>query len=222
MDLKQFLEEFQDHLAPNLDTYEQAIYLYIFRHSRLQGKLEIVVGFKSARQQMAFGVGEHGKAMSESSCYKKLRSLESKRCLHIVGAERNGTKVKLHLPSEIEGLIPPKQDTFELSLEEMNFFDVPENRAAIVRREGNKCFYCLRSITSSNYVIEHVVSRPEGNNSYLNLVASCLSCNNKKGNALAEDFLRTLYRAGYLTEVDFEQRLLALQMLKNGELKPNV
>ena len=28
MDVEQFLIEFQDHLAPRLDTYEQAIYLW--------------------------------------------------------------------------------------------------------------------------------------------------------------------------------------------------
>jgi hypothetical protein len=45
MNIKQFIEQFQDHLAPKLDTYEQAIYLYIFRHSRLLGADEVVIGF---------------------------------------------------------------------------------------------------------------------------------------------------------------------------------
>ena len=222
MEAKEFIQEFQDHLAPRLDTYEQAIYLYLFRHSRLQGKAEIIVGLKSARAQMAFGVGENGKPMSEHSCYKRVRSLEAKGCLDILGSERTGTKVRLRLPSEIEGLIPLEQVEATLNLEEMDFFDVPENRSAIVRREKNKCFYCLRSITLSNYVIEHVISRPEGNNSYRNLVASCLSCNNKKGSMLAEDFLRILYRNGFLSDADFEQRLVALQLLKQGELKPEI
>ena len=33
MGIQQFLVEFQDFLAPRLDTYEQAIYLYIFASS---------------------------------------------------------------------------------------------------------------------------------------------------------------------------------------------
>lgn len=222
MDSKGFIQEFQDYLAPKLDVYEQAIYLYLFRHSRLQGELEVIVGFKSARRQMAFGIGEKGKPMSESVCYGRVRSLEIKGCLEILGSERAGTKIRLYLPSEIEGLIPPEQIAGVLSLEEMDFFNVPENRSAIVRRENNKCFYCLRAVDSSNYVIEHVVSRPEGNNSYRNLVASCLSCNNRKGNISAEDFLRVLYRGGYLTDADFEQRLKCLQLLKSGELKPEI
>jgi len=37
------LAEFVDHLAPRLDTYEQTIYLYAMRHSRLEGHEEIVI-----------------------------------------------------------------------------------------------------------------------------------------------------------------------------------
>ena len=38
MDLEKFIIQFHDYLAPKLDTYEQEIYLYIFRRSRLIGK----------------------------------------------------------------------------------------------------------------------------------------------------------------------------------------
>ena len=41
MDIEAFIIEFQDHLAPRLDTYEQAIYLYLFRHTRLLGITEL-------------------------------------------------------------------------------------------------------------------------------------------------------------------------------------
>jgi hypothetical protein len=33
-ELREFFQQFQDYLAPKLDTYEQAIYLYVFRHGR--------------------------------------------------------------------------------------------------------------------------------------------------------------------------------------------
>jgi HNH endonuclease len=222
MDIKVELEIFQDYLAPKLDTYEQAIYLYIFRHSRLQDKEEITIGFKSARRNIAIGIGENGKPMSESTCYKKLRSLESKGLLKMLGAERGGTKIRLHLPSEIRGAIVSEEENLALDLDEMDFFAVPENRLAILRRESYKCFYCLSSLGTSNHVIEHVLSRPEGNNTYRNLVAACLSCNNRKGNRLVDEFLRGLYREGYLSAEEFESRLSDLQLLKNGELKPTL
>lgn len=222
MDVKTVIEQFQDYLAPKLDTYEQAVYLYIFRHSRLQGKPEVTIGFKSARRRMAFGVGEKGKPMAEGTCYEKFRSLESKGCLRVLGSERDGTKMHLILPSEIEGLIPVARPVPVLRLEEMDFFTLPENRALILQREDSKCFYCLRALDSSNYVIEHVISRPEGDDTYRNLVAACRDCNNRKGDASAEDFIRGLYRKGYLSAQEMENRLTRLQLLKDGELKPNL
>ncbi len=220
MDAKSFLEDFQDHLAGKLDTYEQALYLYCVRHSRLIGQPESVIGFKSARRKMAFGIGKAGTPMSGAVCYEKLRLLEKKGCLALLGTERAGTRIKVLLPAEIPGVLPLPVDATAPSLEETDFFEVAENRSRIFRREGEKCFYCLRRINNDNFVIEHVVSRPVGDNSYRNVVAACLQCNNRKSRSGAEDFLRTLYREALLSASDFEDRISHLESLKEGELKP--
>ncbi len=221
-DLKQTIEEFQDHLAPQLDTYEQALYLYIFRHSRLVDVRECVIGFKSARRKMALGIGEAGKPMSEATCYKKLQSLATKGCIQIVDSTRDGTKVRLRLPSEIPGLLQSPTGESPVSLDEMDFFTEPANREAILRRDGNRCFYCLRHLDKSNWLVEHVRSRPEGDNTYRNVVAACRSCNNRKGSMPARDFLRDLYRSGVLSQEELEQRLAAVGRLEEGELKPSL
>jgi hypothetical protein len=215
-----FLTQFQDFLAPRLDTYEQAIYLYIFRHSRLIGLDEAILGFKSARRRMATGIGVNGKSMAEGTCYEKLRSLQAKGCLEIVTVERSGSRIRLRLPSEIPGVVVQAEDSCPVDLEDMDFFAVEENRGLILAREGHKCFYCLRSLSPENHVIEHVSSRPEGNNGYRNVVAACRHCNNRKGKSDAEDFLRVLYREGFLSGDEFEQRVSHLQRLRAGELRP--
>jgi hypothetical protein len=220
MDLREFIEQFQDHLAPKLDTYEQAIYLYIFRQSRLKGLEEATIGFKSARKKMALGIGKKGSAPSEHIIYEKLRSLGAKGCISVAGTERSGSRIRLFLPAEIPGIIPVSDLTRRVALEDMDFFKVPENRLAIVIREEWRCFYCLKKLNEKNYVIEHVVSRPTGNDSYRNVVASCIGCNNKKGATDAEVFLRQLYREGYLQQVELEERLALIQKLRDGELKP--
>ena len=222
IDLQQFITEFQDHLAPKLDTYEQAIYLYIFRHSRLLGLEEATIGFKSARSRIACGIGEHGKPMSEGSAYKKLQSLEQKKAISILRTEHTGRLIRLHLPHEIPGLIPTPEEAKQVSLEEIDFFEVPENRLLILEREDRRCFYSLVALDKDNFVIDHVVSRPNGDNSYKNLVAASREANNRKGSMAAEEFLRKLLREGYLNEVEFEERLLQLARLKAGELKPIV
>lgn len=77
-------------------------------------------------------------------------------------------------------MIPPEEVAAVSTLEEMDLFESSANRVLILEREGGKCFYCLRALDSSNYVIEHVASRPAGDNSYRNVVAACLGCNNKR------------------------------------------
>jgi hypothetical protein len=220
MDIHQFFIEFQDSLAPKLDTYEQAIYLYILRHSRLIGLEEVCVGFRSARRKMARGIGERGKPMSEKTCYSRLQSLQSKGCLKLLATERSGTRIRLNLPSEIPGVIPAATAPSPRSIDELDFFDGSENRLLILEREDHHCFYCLRSINKSNYVIEHVESRPGGNNSYRNLVAACRQCNNRKGAVPADEFLRGLYRDGFFGAPELQERLSQLEKLRAGDLKP--
>jgi hypothetical protein len=222
MELKSFFEQFQDHLAPKLDTYEQTLYLYIFRHSRLVGASEVTIGFKSARRRMAFGVGEKGKPMAEGTCYDKLRSLQAKGCLELLGTVRDGTRIRLHLPSEIKGLIPLMPGPSVSDIETIDFFEDKGNRVMILDREQHRCFYCAQKLTPSNYVIEHVVSRPLGNSSYRNVVAACVDCNNRKNDQKAEDFLRSLYRDRHLSSEELQKRLQALDDLQAGRLKPRM
>lgn len=222
MDAAQFLMQFEDRMAPHLDTYEQVIYLYVVRHSRLVGQDEVVIGFKSARAAMAFGVGKAGTPMSEGVCYEKLRSLEKKGYVQLLGTEQGGTRLKALLPPEIPGLLTGKASTPSPSLEERDFFEIAEHRLLILEREGGRCFYCLRSIDANNYVIEHAVARPNGGNGYRNVVAACRQCNNRKGSTPAEDFLRTLYREKLLSADEFEGRISHLERLRAGELRPSM
>lgn len=212
--------QFQDYLAPRLDVYEQALYLYIARHTVAVGQSEAAIGFKSARKKMATGTGTAGAPPSENTIYEKLKSLESKGCIKVLGSERTGTRVRLIVPHEIPGIIPAAAPEVALTLEQLDCFTVAENRKLILERESHRCFYCLASLNSENHVIEHVVSRPNGDNSYRNVVASCRQCNNRKSAETAEDFLRTLYREGLLSSEDFKGRLSHLERLRAGELRP--
>ena len=220
MDLRDFVVQFHDHLAPRLDTYEQAIYLYVFRHSRLVGLDEVTLGFKSARTRLATGVGEGGKPMSESTAYKKLASLQAKGCITTVRTNHTGRVLRLHLPSEIDGLVSEPAVEPEQDLEAMDFFGVAENRLLLLRRENHRCFYTFEQLDENNFIVEHVVSRPAGNNSYRNCVAASREANNKKGAMSAEDFVRRLFREGFLSEAEFQDRLQAIIKLKAGELRP--
>jgi hypothetical protein len=220
-EIRVFLQHFQDFLAPKLDTYEQAIYLYIFRHGRFVGNEEVVIGFKSARVRMACGIGKAGTPMSEGQAYEKVASLESKGCLKVIQTEHKGRRIRLHLPKEIAGVVPEESsEEIIADIENVDFFEDEKNRLAILRRENFRCFYTLKKIDEKSFVVEHVVSRPTGNNGYRNVVAASREANNRKGAQSAEDFVRSLYRDGILSETEVKERLNALSSLRDGHLKP--
>ena len=55
------------------------------------------------------------------------------------------------------------------------------SRKNILRRDGHRCQYCGSS--SSQMTVDHILPRSKGGiNSWENLIAACLPCNNKKGN----------------------------------------
>lgn len=220
MDPKAFFEEFVDLAGPHLDCYEQAVYLFIIRHSRLIGLSDVVIGFKSARRLISKGIGEAGKPMSESTCSEKIASLAQKGFVRVLDSTNKGTRIHAFLPSEVRRLQKIASPAIAVSIEELDFFERPELRKSIIERENNRCFYCLALLSMENHIIEHVRSRPEGDNSYRNVVASCRACNNRKGQLRAEDFVRTLYREAILSQDECATRLVALGQLLAGELKP--
>ncbi|MHC4413914.1 MAG: HNH endonuclease [Planctomycetota bacterium] len=220
VDARTAIEQFQDHLAPKLDVYEQAVYLYILRHSRLVGKPQVTIELKSLRSKIAHGLGKQGSRVAQKTCDGKLRSLDAKGCIQLLPNRGEGTPVRLFLPSEIPGLTGPGRSEEPAELEELDFFNVARNRRLILEREGGRCFYCLKKINESNFVIDHVVSRPTIDDSYRNVVATCRRCNNRKGESAAEDLLRVLYREGYVSADDLSYRLTALSDLRAGRLKP--
>jgi CRISPR/Cas system Type II protein with McrA/HNH and RuvC-like nuclease domain len=134
-----------------------------------------------------------------------------------------GTKVSVALPEQILGPSAASGEAQRVDIETINFFAQERYRQAILNREGNICFYCMRKLSKENWALDHLVPQSAGgNDSYRNVVAVCHSCNSSKNAASAGDFLRRLYRSGRLNDTEFEQRLLAVDALKQGQLKPEV
>lgn len=223
MQTEKHIQDIIDFAEPQMDVYEFAIYMYLVRHTRLSGKTEDVFGFKSIRKTMVIGVGEKGTPMSEGTCYGRLKSLEQKGFIKTLDSVFSGQRIKVFYPSEISGVVKeiPTQPTL-VDIEELDFFETAEYREKILERDEQKCFYCFKKLSKDGYVIEHVVSRPQGNNSYRNLVASCRTCNNKKDNLDVNDFIRKLYRDNIISDIELTTVTEKLERLKNGELKPKL
>ena len=184
VDVKQFLVDFQDYLAPRLDTQEQAIYLYLVRHVRLNDGKPRAVPLKTARRRMALGTGQHGRPMSESTVSKKIRSLELKKAIRVLDVEHAGRVFQVFLPAEM-GVVPSVEEGTDVvvDIETVNFFE-KGNRVLILEREQRRCFYTLVQLDEANFVIDHVVPTSDGGgNSYRNVVACSRYANNRKGRA---------------------------------------
>lgn len=75
------------------------------------------------------------------------------------------------------------------------------SRKNILRRDGHRCQYCS---VSQNLTVDHVIPRSKGGeDTWENLVAACVKCNNKKGDRSPEQarmsLLTTPKRPSHIT-----------------------
>ena len=199
--------EIEEHLVPylRLKPVERCIYSHLFRHSRLRGQRALLI----SQCSLGRALGIHNQTIRT-----RLHSLARKGCLKILERGVHGTLVEVLTPAEIPGCIPSEPLEQRINLEAADCFRIPDLRAAILRRDRNRCFYCLRELNTGTEVLDHVVPQAQGgDNSYRNVVACCYACNMAKVARPAADFLRWLYRHGRLTGSELESRLAALEQL---------
>ena len=102
MTIDKHIQDIIDFAEPQMDVYEFSIYMYLVRHTRLIGKDEEIFGFKSIRKTMVIGVGEKGTPMSEGTCYKRLKSLESKGFIKTLDSVYSGQRIKVFSPQKFQ------------------------------------------------------------------------------------------------------------------------
>lgn len=84
------------------------------------------------------------------------------------------------------------------------------SRKNVLRRDRNTCQYCG---ATSNLTIDHILPKSRGGrDTWTNLVAACVSCNNRKGDCTPEEagmeLLRDPFRPSYVMFIrDFVGKL---------------
>jgi hypothetical protein len=214
-------KQLEDLAVPrlHLSVFDRAVYSYLLRHSRLEGRL-----------QLRFSILwlARGACISTWAARKAVRSLVAKGALRLAERSKAGHVVKVFLPEEIRSVRAGKiaaRDAVRVpsvaNLEKVDCLLTGALREAIHEREGGVCFYCLGRMKPRVRCLDHVVPRVRGGgNGYRNLVSSCAECNSQKGERRAEDFLRWLYREGRLSAGELSGRLRALAGLAAGKLRP--
>ena len=212
-----------------LNVIERAVYSYLLRHTRLEGKL---------RERFTIGEVALQLRISRAPVRNALRRPAYLRVFRLVERSYGGYLVEVRLPTEVRGIgrksarIPSKLRTSSakagrpkgaIDIEQVNFLNTTARRQAIHAREGGRCFYCRRRVPAGSRCLDHVVPQARfGQNSYRNLVSCCVECNWRKKDRRAPDFLRELYHEGRLSAKDLSARLGAVQALTAGKLRPQV
>ncbi len=216
MDVATIIIQCEDYLFPTLkfSVRERVLYYHLIRCTHLEGKSSAL--FTLLPLANATGV-------SESSSREDIRSLNERGCIKIEDRSRNGHLVRVFLPEEIAGVLPAEQLVPEVDIETLDFYSNRQFVSSLLAREGQRCFYCLKSIRAESCELDHTIAQANGkNNSYRNVVCSCHECNTTKQAQAAVDFLRSLYRKGILSQTKLENRLTALEQLQAGKLVPNI
>jgi 5-methylcytosine-specific restriction endonuclease McrA len=216
-----------DFLVPRLplNVIDRAVYSYLLRHSRLEGKPRV----RFSITWLARGV-----RISQGAARPSVHRLLDRGALRLLRRSKAGHDVQVLLPQEIRAAFRPRtagparlflngNRSQALPLEDIDFLQNKQLRQSIHSREGGSCFYCLRHLTAGVQCLDHVVPQVRlGGNSYRNLVSCCLECNSRKGTTPAADFLRKLYRQRRLTTAELTARLRALDALASGKLRPTL
>ena len=68
------------------------------------------------------------------------------------------------------------------------FTTVACNRQNIIWRDGNQCQYCANFFPDDKLTMDHVLPKSRGGkNTWENLVAACMKCNQKKGSRTPQE-----------------------------------
>jgi hypothetical protein len=161
---------------------------------------------------------------SDTSARLYLRSLAEKGVVEIDGYGRDGYRVTLLSPSSIEGV--NQERSFEgdmVDIDAVDFFRDRRFVSALLERQGGVCFYSMRQLDEESCELDHLTPQGRGgDNSYRNIVCCTFEMNKRKGDMLAEDFFRSLFRSGFASEAEFEERLSLLNEVRSGNLKPAI
>jgi hypothetical protein len=186
-----------EFLHPILTPYEIAIYWYLFNNSIVKTGEQYVRASTRGLSSIAKSGSGQAEGLGYAAVQKNLNSLKDKGVIFITGdTNRGGTLYKVLIPDEIPGCKVLIEKHFAPDVEQINsrkeldFYNVLENRHKVFERDGYKCHYCGKQLTRFSATLDHIqpVSK-SGDNSFENLVTSCLHCNAERGNKPVMDFV---------------------------------
>lgn len=197
LELPDIIVQVANYLQPQLLPYEAVIYLYMFANSiAIEGSQRIRVSVRSLCSGVVKSSSGQGDKLSYGSVQEALAGLERKQCIRKEGdTNRNGTLYFVFLPEEIEMCVDSIKKSFdkeknEVVVNEIDYYNIQENRLKIFDRDGYQCYYCKKQLTRFSATLDHIQPVSHGGlNSFDNLTTACLHCNSRRGNRPIMDAL---------------------------------
>jgi hypothetical protein len=196
LELPDILADVTDYLLPLLTPYEAAYYFFMFRHSiLLDGTQYVRISTKKIRGIVASP--RPGTGTSEGQIRDCLAALVNKGAIRKESEpNREGTIYKVLIPEEIDSCRFAMKAKLDMPvaqlnpLEEVDFYNVRENRSKIFERDGYVCQYCSKQLTRFTTTLDHIVPVSQGGtNSFENVTTACRECNSRKTGKSLGDFL---------------------------------
>ncbi|MCL4524534.1 MAG: HNH endonuclease [Acidobacteria bacterium] len=204
----QIWKEFEDYLAPLLGMKpgERAVYNYLVRHSRLEGRRGVVVGVPA--------IGR-GAGLSYQTARLTLLRLQRKGCVTLRPYRREYA-IQVLLPEEVMRELRPR-DFASITLRVRRVSKNKLLRQAILERERWRCFYCRRRLKTGHVWLDHLVALARGGFADEgNIVACCQPCNQRKSVLRPETFLRHLRDERRITKAHYRKQLATVRRILDG------
>lgn len=196
-EIPELIKEVVNYLQPLLTPYEAAYYWHLFTKTIVETKRQ--EGVFSIRG-LCSGVVWPSRATQATDVPQKvvseiMTSLEAKGVIVKIGEPtRAGSAYKVCIPEQIEACRERMKAAQAASKEaatkvdeQIDYYNVRENRISIYERDGYTCYKCGKLLTRWDATLDHIlpVSRG-GKNTKDNLSTCCLLCNSKRRNKEVE------------------------------------
>jgi hypothetical protein len=127
--------------------------------------------------------------------------------------------IELEATREEEPLPPPPQPVKKQAAKPTPAPKTQGNLNSLLEREDGHCFFCLRRLPPGVYKQALATQGSGTQAAQENVVVACQECASQKQGVTDENFLRQLYRKGFLSAGELEERLQVLVSLQSVKVR---
>lgn len=183
-----------DLLFPDLDAYEAALYVYLYRRTHFVGEPAVRIGKRTIAWSFvraSRGGGKQnqgGQRVNYQHLTEALKALERAGCIRVGDTTRDGTLYTVTAPSNVPSVRLRISSIHAGTVVDPDYFTDPAGRREVFERDGWVCRYCGERLSPDTATLDHFIPQSKGGtNARENLRAACLMCNSIKSGRTYEE-----------------------------------